>query len=85
MTTDEIGSKQRKVWEYICSYRGREGRSPSYEEIAEHMGWKSVRSVHYHADKLIAAGLLEKDETKKRILQPTGTTPDEMEATDGSH
>ncbi|MFB6374074.1 MAG: LexA family protein [Bradymonadaceae bacterium] len=76
-----ITDKQQAIWEYVCEYRGRDpnGRSPSYEEIADHLGWKSVRSVHYHVDGLIDAGMLEKDETKKRILQPTGKTPDELE------
>lgn len=77
--SDVIKETDIEVWQYVCSYRGREGRSPSYEEIADHMDWASLRSVSLHVDALVSAGLLEKDRTKKRILQPTGKTPDDLD------
>lgn len=40
---------------------------PSYREIMEITGYKSTSAVHYFVDKLVEAGIVEKDESGRLV------------------
>ncbi len=41
-----LTKRQKEIFDYICSYLGREGYAPSLEEIGEEFGLSSVATVH---------------------------------------
>lgn len=62
-------ARQRELYRYLESCGRREGRFPSYREIADALGWKSTNTVSYHIDRLVREGLLEKDPGKVRSFR----------------
>lgn len=63
-----ITKRQKKVLDYITSYRKRRGYSPSLEEIRKHLKLASVSTAHFHIKKLEGLGLLEKQHNKPRSI-----------------
>jgi SOS-response transcriptional repressor LexA len=49
---------QHKLRDYIAGYIGDRGYSPTYREIAQHLGLKSKSGVHRHVHGLIKRGAL---------------------------
>ena len=68
---------QREMLEFIkvsCDH----GRSPSYRDIQEHFGFKSVNAVQETVRRLMGAGLLEQGRSRsgaRRGLMPKGFNP----------
>lgn len=62
-------TRRRELYRYLEACRRREGRFPSYREIAEALGWKSTNTVSYHIDLLVKEGLLEKEPGKVRSFR----------------
>lgn len=60
---------ERRLYRFLETYRRREGRFPSYREIAAALGWKSTNTVASHIGRLVEAGLLEKDPGKARSFR----------------
>jgi site-specific DNA-methyltransferase (adenine-specific) len=63
-----ITKKQKKVLDYITTYRKRRGYSPVLEEIRKHFKLASVSTVHFHIKKLEELGLLGKQYNKPRSI-----------------
>jgi repressor LexA len=63
------GDRSRELYRYLEVCQRREGRFPSYREIAAALGWKSTNTVSYHIERLVREGLLEKDPGKVRSFR----------------
>ncbi|HKJ69186.1 MAG TPA: transcriptional repressor LexA [bacterium] len=51
-------SQEQKILQFIRDYSDRADRSPSFREIRDHLGVRSLSTVHYHVNKLIEQGVL---------------------------
>lgn len=54
--------KRKEILEYIVTYIQQHSYSPSYREIAEAVGLRSISSVQNHIEVLKRMGMLESDE-----------------------
>ncbi|MBI2550962.1 transcriptional repressor LexA [Candidatus Uhrbacteria bacterium] len=57
-----LTKKQAEVLSYIRSYREGRGYSPTYREIALHLGLSSVATIHQHIKMLEEKGLIQMGE-----------------------
>lgn len=73
MFAHTLTPKQKAVLDYICAYIEDHDYAPSYREIAEHLGLRSVATVAEHVETLREKGYLEKDPLEARSLQVTPT------------
>lgn len=64
-----IGPRQERVLNAIITYYEKEGFLPSYEELRDLTGLKSVSTVHYHMNHLIEQGFLSKLSGKSRAYK----------------
>lgn len=64
--------KQYAVYEFIVCHRNALGYSPSFQEIADHFGYRSLATVHEHLKSLERKGWIESWEPRAaRSLEPT--------------
>lgn len=61
--------KQRLVYLFIKAYITDCGFSPSYQEIADHFGYRSLATVHEHVDNLIRRGWVERGYNERRSIR----------------
>jgi len=61
--------KQLRILEFIRTYRGTQGFSPTMQEIADEFEVSKV-TVFEHVEALVAKGALERDANKARSLCP---------------
>jgi SOS-response transcriptional repressor LexA len=61
--------KQRELLGFIGAFINQHGYGPSYREIMNGMGYKSVSTVATHVDNLIAKGHLRKRDYSARSLE----------------
>ena len=59
----------KRVYEYILKYTDEHGYQPSFREIADEVGIKSVSTVFYHLDKLENKGFIKKSASKNRAIE----------------
>lgn len=76
MAQEAAGSRppslaQLKVLQAIHTLREQLGVSPTYMEIAQHVGVRSINSVSEHVRRLVAKGLLRAHEGRSRSLSLT--------------
>ena len=62
--------KQKELLEFIETFIGIHGYSPSYREIMNGMNYTSVATVALHVNNLIKRGHLIKRENSARSLEP---------------
>lgn len=55
-----LTTRQSEILRWVDRYIGREGRSPTYQEIADHFGLASLGTVSEHIDHLEAKGVLRR-------------------------
>jgi len=65
----KAGSPERRLYRYLETCQRREGRFPSYREIAAALGWRSTNTVSACIGRLEEAGLLKKDPGKVRSFR----------------
>ena len=65
----EITPKQKQILEYVKSFRGRKGFSPTLSEIAAQFD-KTVSTIQQYVDALTNKGYLEKQERVSRGIKP---------------
>jgi len=58
---------KEKILEYIKEYACRVGMLPTYREIGEGVGLKSMSSLFYYFDGLIADGEIERFGKRYRV------------------
>jgi hypothetical protein len=68
-----LTKKQRDLVNYLVSYIREHRYSPSYREIAEHFGYRSLATVHEHVGKLAAKGLLRVHAGQRRSIEVLST------------
>jgi hypothetical protein len=61
--------RQRDVLDFLTAYVRERGCSPSYGEIAEHLGCRSISTVHEHVRNLAAKGRVRVELHKKRSIE----------------
>ena len=66
---DELGGKQKKVYQFIKTYTDEHGYPPSVREICVAVGLKSTSTVHGHINRLKSKGLLKRDPSKPRAIE----------------
>jgi repressor LexA len=66
-----LTTKQQAVANFIESQRQRHGSAPTYQEIADHFGFRSVNSVTSHVRLLRQKGYLTSDADRSRSLRIT--------------
>ena len=64
-----LTKKQRRVMDYIGSFQELNGYSPSYEEIAEGLGYRSKGTVHKHLKHLVEKGMITKQWNRSRSIE----------------
>lgn len=71
MTTaeDRPSKKQRELLSFIDGFISRNGYGPSYREIMNGLGYRSVSTVATHVDNLIKKGHLRKRDYSARSLE----------------
>ena len=55
----QLTKQQARVYRYLESYLRRHGRPPSYQEVQDHFGFRSLNSVVKHLKQLERKGYLE--------------------------
>lgn len=61
--------KQKILLDFIDGFTRGQGYSPTYREIMQALGYKSVSTVAKHIDNLVARGWLVKREGEARSLE----------------
>jgi SOS-response transcriptional repressor LexA len=65
--------RQKELLEYVDSFIQEHGYGPSYREIMNAIGYKSVSTVAIHIEGLIAKGFLRKTDNSARSLEVVTT------------
>ncbi len=68
--------KQKELLEFIQSFIGVHGYSPSYREIMNGLNYNSVATVALHISNLVKRGHLIKRDNSARSLEPVSTNDD---------
>lgn len=64
-----LTERQRRVMEHLAGYIEEHGVSPTYEELAGALGYRSLATVHEHVRNLAAKGLLRVRHQQKRSIE----------------
>jgi len=64
-----ITKKQKQIFDFIKSYIGKKGYSPTFEEICKKFKLKALSGVYQHVSALENKGLLVKDKKKQRGIE----------------
>lgn len=67
--TERSTKKQRELLQFVDSFIKEHGYGPSYREVMNGMGYKSVSTVAIHIDGLISKGYLRKRDNSARSLE----------------
>jgi SOS-response transcriptional repressor LexA len=65
--------RQKELLEYVDAFIQEHGYGPSYREIMNAIGYKSVSTVAIHIDGLITKGFLRKTDNSARSLEVVTT------------
>lgn len=65
----KITKKQKILLDFIESFYDNQGFSPSYREIAEALGYKSIATVAEHINNLVTLDLIRKNDGAARSLE----------------
>ena len=64
--------RQKELLDYVDGFIKENGYGPSYREIMNAIGYKSVSTVAIHIDGLISKGFLRKRDNSARSLEVVG-------------
>lgn len=65
--------RQKELLDFVATFIGQYGYGPSYREIMNGLGYKSVSTVAIHIDGLISKGYLRKRDKSARSLEVVST------------
>ena len=68
-TESMLTKRQKQIVDYINSYQGKEGVSPTLEEIAKHLHLSSIGTVHEHLAAIEKRGYLKKEHGHSRSIE----------------
>ncbi|MEK7653299.1 MAG: transcriptional repressor LexA [Patescibacteria group bacterium] len=63
-----ITKRQKQALDFVTSFQGKKGFSPSLEEIKKHLKLSSVSTAHHHIKKLQESGYLQKEYNQPRAV-----------------
>lgn len=69
MNRPKLTKKQKILLDFIESFDQNQGFSPSYREIADGMGYRSIATVAEHINNLVVMGYLSKNNNSPRSLE----------------
>ncbi|RWZ78339.1 MAG: hypothetical protein EOT05_01065 [Candidatus Microsaccharimonas sossegonensis] len=72
-STNRSTKRQKELLEYVDAFIQEHGYGPSYREIMNAIGYKSVSTVAIHIDGLITKGYLRKTDNSARSLEVVTT------------
>lgn len=72
--TARATKKQQELLTFVADFIKEHGYGPSYREVMNALGYKSVSTVAVHVEGLIAKGFLRRGENAARSLEIVGTT-----------
>jgi len=64
-----LTKRQREILDYLAGYIDDHGYAPSFEEIAEAMGYASLATVHEHLTNLERKGAIRRSYNESRGLE----------------
>jgi repressor LexA len=64
-----LTKRQRQILDYLTAYINKKGYAPSFEEIAEKMGYASLATVHEHLTNLEAKGVIRRNYNESRGVE----------------
>jgi len=64
-----LTKRQKEILDFIESFLDTSGYSPSFEEIAEHFGYRSLATVHEHLCNLQEKGYIRKSYNESRSIE----------------
>jgi SOS-response transcriptional repressor LexA len=70
-----ITQKQSVILNFIKSFVEEKGYSPTFQEIADGIGLKSLATVHKHIGNLVKKGKLKRDYNTSRSLEIVEDVP----------
>ena len=76
MEMDNLGKRQKEIYEFIRLYFDKHSIPPTVREIAEAVSLKSTSTVHLHLKELQKRGLISMEPMKQRsiaIMRPEGS------------
>jgi repressor LexA len=65
-----LTKRQREILDFIESFIQASGYSPSFEEIAEFFGYRSLATVHEHLSNLERKGYIRRNYNESRSVEP---------------
>lgn len=65
-----LSVKERKLYEFVLVYRKEHKVSPTFQQMAEHMGFAHRSTAHAIVHSLIQKGALLHDPASKRSVIP---------------
>ncbi len=74
--------KQQALLAYVDGFIHEQGYGPSYREIMNALGYKSVSTVAVHVEGLIAKGFLKRKDNSARSLEVAGLSSHDVATTD---
>jgi repressor LexA len=69
-----LTKRQREILDFIESFIGSYGYSPSFEEIAGFFGYRSLATVHEHLSNLERKGYIRRNYNESRSVEPLEAT-----------
>lgn len=69
MAQRKLSSRQREIYDYICTYTKTHGFPPSVREIGKAVGLASPSTVHMHLKYLEDNGYIHRDSNKPRAIE----------------
>ena len=64
-----LTKRQREILDYLTGYITEHGYAPSFEEIAEAMGYGSLATVHEHLSNLERKGVIKRSYNESRSIE----------------
>jgi repressor LexA len=65
----KLTRRQKEILDFVTGFIGREGYSPSMEEIAGHFHFASLNAVFKHLEAIEARGYLHRDANRARSIE----------------
>ena len=65
---EELSDREQQVLTFIHARKTQTGHTPSYREIAAHLGVKSTGLVKYYLDALEGAGRIRREFAQARSI-----------------
>lgn len=76
MAKGKLSSRQREIYDYICTYAKAHGFPPSVREIGRAVGLASPSTVHMHLKFLEDNGYIHRDSNKPRAIEVVSERPE---------